>query len=301
MAAQVAADVAAGAGVERGERLVEQEQAGLGGQRPGQRDPLGLTARQRARGGGRRGRPRPTRSSQAAAVARASALRRRRGPAARRRRSRARSGWGTAGSPGTRRRPAAAPAATKTSVAGSSRTSPSSSMRPASIGSEPGEAAEQRGLAGAVRAEQGDDLPGLGGELDVEVEASRASGRRGRRGSCRRGAPPPRNRSRSATSTAKETAISTRLRMIASSGFDLVGEVDGERHRLGAAGEVAGEGDRGAELAQRAGPGQHGAGDQRRADGGQRDPAEHVPARRAERAGRVLVAACRAGGRRPRR
>ena len=46
VAAQVAADLAAGAGVEGGQRLVEQQQAGLGGQRPGQRDPLGLAARQ---------------------------------------------------------------------------------------------------------------------------------------------------------------------------------------------------------------------------------------------------------------
>ena len=73
VAAQVAADVAAGAGVEGGERLVEQEQAGLGGQRPGQRDPLRLAA------GQRRGRwpawsARPTRSSHAAARARAAGL-----------------------------------------------------------------------------------------------------------------------------------------------------------------------------------------------------------------------------------
>ncbi len=48
VAAQVAADVAAGAGVEGGERFVEQQQAGLGGQGPGQGDALGLAAGQGA-------------------------------------------------------------------------------------------------------------------------------------------------------------------------------------------------------------------------------------------------------------
>ena len=49
MAAQVAAHLAAGAGVERGERLVEQQQARLGGERPGEGDALRLPARQGAR------------------------------------------------------------------------------------------------------------------------------------------------------------------------------------------------------------------------------------------------------------
>ena len=37
------------AGVERGERLVEQHDLGIGGQRAGERDPLALTARQLVR------------------------------------------------------------------------------------------------------------------------------------------------------------------------------------------------------------------------------------------------------------
>ena len=87
--AQVAADLAAGAGVEGGEGLVEQQQAGLGGEGPGQGDALGLAA------GERRGRwwawsASPTRSSQLVALARASCLGERRGRGARRRRSRAR-------------------------------------------------------------------------------------------------------------------------------------------------------------------------------------------------------------------
>ena len=49
MAAQVAADLAAGAGVEGGERLVEEQQPGFGGQGAGERDPLRLAAGQLAR------------------------------------------------------------------------------------------------------------------------------------------------------------------------------------------------------------------------------------------------------------
>ena len=44
---QVAADAASGAGVERGERLVEQQQPRVGRQRPRECDALRLTARQR--------------------------------------------------------------------------------------------------------------------------------------------------------------------------------------------------------------------------------------------------------------
>ena len=46
--AEISTDVTAGAGVECGEWFVEQEQPRLGGQRTGQGDTLGLTARQRA-------------------------------------------------------------------------------------------------------------------------------------------------------------------------------------------------------------------------------------------------------------
>ena len=94
-------------------------------------------------------------------------------------------------------------------------------MRPASIGKQPGEAAEARGLAGAVRSEHGDDLARLGVELDVEVEAAERAARCGRRGVMPvvRGVPPPSNRSRRPTSTANDTATSTRLSMIASSGL----------------------------------------------------------------------------------
>ena len=52
---EVAARLGAGAGVERRERLVEQQEAWIGRERPGQGDPLGLAARQGRRLAGLRG------------------------------------------------------------------------------------------------------------------------------------------------------------------------------------------------------------------------------------------------------
>ena len=48
VAAEVAADLAAGADVEGGEGLVEEEKSGFGGQGAGEGDPLGLAARKLA-------------------------------------------------------------------------------------------------------------------------------------------------------------------------------------------------------------------------------------------------------------
>ena len=70
---------------------------------------------------------------------------------------------------------------------------------------------------------------------------------------------------------------------MAAVGVGLQGQVDGQRHGLGAPGEVAGEGDGGAELAQRPGPAQHRAGDQAGRDQRQGDPAEDRAAGRAPR------------------
>ena len=158
-----------------------------------------------------------------------------------------------------------------------------------------GEAAQQRRLAGAVRAEHGHHLTGLDVELDVEVERARAAGPIVRR----RGVMPP----ITATAVAPEPPVAQpdehderhhdqhqaeheRRRRVG-----LQGEVDRQRHRLGAPGVVAGERDRRPELTERTGPGEHGAGDQRRADRRQRDPPERVPARAAERARGLLEAA----------
>ena len=49
MAEQIAADLAAGGGVQCGQRLVEQQQPRVADQGPRQRDPLRLTTGQRAR------------------------------------------------------------------------------------------------------------------------------------------------------------------------------------------------------------------------------------------------------------
>ena len=218
VAAQVAADVAAGAGVEGGERLVEEEQRaarwpGRGrGRRagPGRRTGRGAGGGRGRRARRARARPRPRRGPRPWRC---------RGRAARRRRSRGRSGWGTGGSPGRRRRPVVARAGRRRRRAGSSSGSPSSSMRPVVDRQQPGEAAEQRALAGAVGTEDGDGLAAL--------RRSRSTSRRNvprvrtiRASRVMRpvAAPPPRNRSRRATSTPKETAMSTRLSTIASSG-----------------------------------------------------------------------------------
>ena len=84
---------------------------------------------------------------------------------------------------------------------------------------QPGEAAEQGALAGTVGAEHGDGLAALGGEVDVEAERAEGADDPGVEGHAVGGRPPPRKRSRRATSTPKETAISTRLSTIASSGL----------------------------------------------------------------------------------
>ena len=91
-------------------------------------------------------------------------------------------------------------------------------MCPASRASEAREATQQGALAGAIRAEQRHDLAGPRVQLDVERERAEGTDDVGVEAHAAGGAPPPRNRSRKATSTAKDTAISTRLRTIASSG-----------------------------------------------------------------------------------
>ncbi len=85
-------------------------------------------------------------------------------------------------------------------------------------GQEAGEATERRALAGAVRSQEGDDLARLGVELDVELEGTEGPHDAGVK--CHAwGGPPPRNRSRRATRTPKDTAMRTKLKMMASSGL----------------------------------------------------------------------------------
>ena len=73
-AQQLQVEPLAGQGVERAERLVEQQDLGLEGQRPGERHPLARPARQLGRPGGRRppDRGRPARSARPAAPRRRS-------------------------------------------------------------------------------------------------------------------------------------------------------------------------------------------------------------------------------------
>ena len=104
-------------------------------------------------------------------------------------------------------------------------------------------------------------------------------------------------RSRSTTSTPNETATSSRLSTIASSGFDLELEVDRRAAAVCVrAGEVAGEGDRRPELAERAGPREHGAGDQRGPGCRDRDATERVPAATRRACARRPRSGRRAGG-----
>ena len=141
-------------------------------------------------------------------------------------------------------------------------------MRPSSMRQQPGQAAQHRALAGAVRAEEGDDLAGLGRELDVELErAERPDAARASSGHAARTRPPPEEPVAQRDEHGEGHGDQHEAEHDGFVGVGLVGEVDGERHGLGAAGEVAGERDRGAELAERPGPRQHRAGDEAGADG----------------------------------
>src|SRR5215207_4733072 len=82
---------------------------------------------------------------------------------------------------------------------------------------EPREAAEQGRLARAVRAENCDDLAPLGMELDLECERPDRDVQRDIEAHVSPAPLSPSQRSRSATSTRNDTAISTRLRTSASS------------------------------------------------------------------------------------
>ena len=172
------------------------------------------------------------------------------------------------------------------SVAGASRTTPSRTIEPASIGSRPARARSSVVLPAplgpriatmssspAENAHSSSNAPTRAVERDVEAHTC------------------PSQRSRSSASTTIDTASSTRLRAIAPSRSLCEQQVHRERNRLRPALDVAGERDRGAELPQRPGPAQRGARGDRRQDHRQRDPAEHRPALGAERRRRLLVAA----------
>ena len=201
VAAQVAADVAAGAGVEGGERFVEQQQAGFGGQGAGQGDALGLAAGEGAGPVvGVVGEPDPCEPG------------------------------GGAGS-GVRFGDAAGAEAEGDVLEGGEVGEQEVVLEDDGDGSafgadegvgggvvewfaveldaaavdrqQSGEAAEQGALAGTVGSEHGDGLAALGGEVDVETERAEGADDPGVEGHAVGGRPPPRNRSRRATSTAE--------------------------------------------------------------------------------------------------
>ena len=263
------------------ERLVEQQQRGLAGQRPGERDPLRLTAGQLGRSARVPARRCPSRSSQGSAAARrgratqpAGARRERHvvahaqvreepvvledeaDRAARRldedtARPRRRATCAAAGRSGRRSR-------------GSGRRAPASRVRlPGAVRvrarraprrARPSNATPKRErAAGHAGASTCDGPPGAGPVGRRVTERTAAQPAVAQR-----------------TSTTTDTSSSTRLSSDGGVGVGLERVVDRDRHRLGAAREAAGEGDRRAELAQRAGPAEHRAGDQRRRDQRQR-------------------------------
>ncbi len=81
-----------------------------------------------------------------------------------------------------------------------------------------GECSQQRGFPGAIRAEDREHFASFDGEIDVERQRAESQHKLGVEAHA---APPvpPSQRSRSPTSTANETAISTRLRISASCGL----------------------------------------------------------------------------------
>ena len=216
VSAQVATDVAAGAGVEGGEGFVEEQQPGLGGEGTGQRDALRLAAGQGA-------------WAVVGVVGEVDTLEPRHGPG---------SGIGLAHVAGAQPEGdvlQGGEVGEQQVVLEDDGDGPAFGAHedvgrriveglaveldaPVVDGQQPGEAAEQGALAGPVRSEHGDGLAALRGQLDVEEERPDGPPDPGVEAHGVGGRPPPRKRSRKATSTPKDTAISTRLSTIASSG-----------------------------------------------------------------------------------
>ncbi len=270
--------------VERGERLVEQQQARVGGQRPGDRHPLRLAAGQLARAAAASA-PTPSRSSQSCARSRAVPP----GDAAAARAERdvgqGGRGAGRAAAAGTRRRRRAPGRVT--------------GGRPSS--SHVVAAAAHPALAqrhSPARARSRVDLPAPLGPITATTSpgaavrrtsrCAPAGGRpRGRRAPFHRRragaggghrAAWSSQRSRSSARTSTETSSSTTLSAMARLGVGLQCVYTASGMVWRGAGEVAGEGDGGAELAERACPGQHHPGDDAGQREGHRHPAEDRPA-----------------------
>ena len=154
------------AGVERRERLVEQDDLGLDGQRPGQGDPLLLPARELMRVAPAV----PGQPHQLEQLVDPAAAVRARG-ADRRRRCARRSGAGTARPPGARSRCAGARSARSGGAASSTTSSPELDLAvvgPLEAGHDP----QQRRLAAARRAENGGERPVRDGQVDAAQDAA---------------------------------------------------------------------------------------------------------------------------------
>ena len=276
VAAEVAADVAAGAGVEGGERFVEQEQARLGGQRAGEGDALRLAARQ---GAGAVmcvvGEPDPIEPG------RGSGSGLRFGDAAGAQPEGDVLERGQVGEQQVVLEDDADGSAFRVDedVGGRVVERLAVELDAALVDrQQPGEAAEQGALAGAVGAEHGDGLAALRGEVDVEAERCRACARCAHRASWRRWSAAAEEAVAQGDEHGEGDGDQHEAQHDRFVGVDLVGEVDRQAASSGCGREVAGEGDRRAELAQRPRPGEHGAGDEAGTDGRQGHAAEHVPA-----------------------
>ena len=154
-------------------------------------------------------------------LARAPARRASRTSAARTRRCRRRAGAGTAGGPGTRRRSGAARAGRRRRRAGSSRTTSPIVMRPVVHREQPGDRAQHRGLAGAVRPEQRHHLTGRDGHRRLEPELAEVDGRGEVEAQRHADGTGRSHLSRSAASSTIATSMSSRLSATASSGSEL--------------------------------------------------------------------------------
>ena len=213
------------ADVEAGERLVEQQQVGVGRQGARDRDPLGLAAGQLGRAGGRRGAPMPSRSSQSLRRS-ASASRlvrpRERGPNATLSRAlrcgNSRWSWKTT--------PDVALAAASAAAGRRRRAGAWPSAR-----DQAGERVDEGALAGAVRTDHRDHVAGLGGRAR----------RRARSGTIRSRLEPasrahgvPSQRSRRRDQDRDRDDQHHQAQRERGVGVGLAGDVDQRRHRLGA-------------------------------------------------------------------
>ena len=160
------AQVFAGGLVERGQGLIEQQQAGLDGQRPGEGDPLAFAAGQRSRGPGGQGRDSQAVEQRIGAGARGLAAGLRPEPDV--------PGDGQVREQGgvLEDQADAALFGGQGGDVGSGQADAAGAVR-----AEPGDGFQEHGLAGPGRAEDGQDLAGCDGQADrAEAEGSGLAG-----------------------------------------------------------------------------------------------------------------------------